>query len=725
MSECKDCNTPGKICELHNPHIENLDISTKGSPAKLANPNDGESAPFKGKDTDLQVDTMGFDLQAAGETPGAKILQYVKNKKIQLQQLLAVRGENALLGKITTDLKETVPGAAQINTSTLAGIIVKYLIQSEATAHHHKAPTPFNDSQFLQEIEPVLERKQASMKPEIYCPNCGEEATSTKPGFVSCLECNYKGPDEIGGGKVAPRMKNVKASDLNAMKLAEFEKEAGILKNVLVSMGIGASLLSGLGGLATMDAHQQKAYASQIEEAAKTKAEERNSQIKSYLSHVERTPEGVEKAKQALNKELSRINERINTLKSAPVNGNKDYFGYALNSALLSTCNEQKDLVTEELMRLGDIDTNNVSDKVSALNLAKAEIKTALQFTDGGKEFDKRLKEYFSQEEKETGKTRAEIAAETKKQIEDYLATRDKEDPKQASLKFAAAGGANEEEEEEPEEEESTLNSSVVSLLESCKTEWTNLGEPVNPGTWPKEIERAVLALNDSVIKAIESIQGKLVEGEYYIKNVDEGVDAAGGGSDVPGMSDLNIAPSEPETEEKPIPELQTRNNEKMSNRKEAAIEVTSTETKKALKFVEGLQDRVADIFFEYKKTVETANNSALVKSGGEDMVRLKSKLSEIEKVLDKQFTVLETAEEAIDDKKKTSAKKELPDFIKEKQEEAKDKKEEPKKEEKKSGLSCKACGEPIKIVGECKNCDSKKEKTSSLFMGLSLVGIE
>lgn len=518
INECEACNTPGEVCELHQkPQLDKIE----GLPSKNAKPSkeyeNNKTYQDKGPETELQLGRMAFDLQAAS-SPGAKILQYVKTKKVQLEQLLEKRGEATLVGKISTDLKDTIPGAAQINTSTIAGIIVKYLIQSEATQEGHKVPVPFNDSQFLQEIEPVLERKQASMKPEIYCPNCGEEATSTKPGFVSCPECDYKGPDEIGGERVVPKMKNIKASD-------------------------------------------------------------------------------------------------------------------------------------EEL-----------------------------------------------------------------------------------PSKVAAAGGANEEEPEEKEEEEDSLDASVVALLDSCKNEWTSLGEPVNPTTWPKEIERAILDLNDSVVKAIKTIQDKLVEGEYYIKNVDEGVDSGGGSSAM--LNDLNIAPPEPEAgnelAEKPKPEMHSPNTEKMGGRKLAApaaaknasTEVTSTETKKAIKFVEDLQNKVADIFFEYKKTVETANNSALVKSGGEDMVRLKGKLTEIEKVLDKQFTVLESAEEAIDDKKKTSAKKELPEFIKKKQEEAKDKKEEPKKEEKKSSMSCEACGNPIQIVGECKNCESKKKK-SSLFMGLNLVASE
>ena len=715
INDCEDCNSSEKVCELHNPIVKTLDL-----PPKKSNPNEGESSPFKGKDTDLQVDTMGFDLQAAGPSPGASTLSYVKQKRMQLQQLLNTRGEDVVVGKVIKDLKETVPGAAQANTSVLAGIIVKYLIQAQNVREGHKVQVPFNDSQFLHEIEPVLERKQASMKPEIYCPNCGEEALSTKPGHVSCPECNYKGPDEIGGGKVAPKMKNVKATRKMAI---EFVDE----------------------GL-TVD--------------SKFKA------IAPYWGEIE-----------------DRMKE------------------------------------------------------------------TGCSFSEAVKAFPE-IDESFHRIYHDNPKNNMMQGL--------------------ASLKSAATGGANEEEPEEEEEPENTLDSSVVALLDSCKNEWTSLGEPVNPGTWPKEIERAILDLNDSVVKAIETIQGKLVEGEYYIKNVDEGVDSGGGSAVM--MNDLNIAPPEPGASsapeednmagEKPKPEIPSPNSGKMGSNKEAissvgflllnfkkrwaglspeekqeiasengksleemesmfgsspqaptkgeafdkerlssktastsktalralienfiawgkawnaaspeekealaaqrnttveemnkiftpettagfssfhehaqnggdagqapknvqaskkaAVEVTSTETKKALKFVEGLQDKVAEIFFEYKKTVETANNSALVKSGGEDMVRLKSKLSEVEKVLDKQFNVLEAAEESVVDKKKASSVK--------KQEEAKGKKPWETTPVKNSGSpdpSIKVTKAPSKNKKE----EPKKEKKeASIFMGLNLSGEE
>ena len=731
QSECKDCNTAGKVCELHNVQIKDLDLPPKkgskeamrqykieqvtkalnkfGGEASIEQivnemhgagsyfsgailPNELEDWGFrvrrdvdgnqwkvslktpvtatsteyetnktyqdKGPDTNLQVNTMG--IQAAGPSEaGRAVLRYVKQKKVLLTQLLNKRGEEVVAGKVLKELRDTIPGIASVSSNALVGIIIKYLIQSEATREGRKVPTPFNESQFLQEISPVLERKQASMKSEIYCPNCDSEAAQTKPGFVSCPDCGYDGPDDFYG-VVTP--KNKKMPPLRAT----------------------------------------------IEE---------------------------------------------------------------------------------------EIETKEAS--ISDLHLA------------------------------------------TEDQAEQ--ATLDHKD----DIKVAAKGGAEgvepeEVEVEEVEEPATSLDSSVVSLLDACKNEWTNLGEPVNPATWPKEIERAILDLNDSVTKAIESTQGRLVDGEYYIKNVDEGVDANGGGSDVPGMSDLNLAPAE--GADKPLPsapmektpeltndlleekkssktaesEMRRRRNRgdkiigieppadlneqwgvysednhgarpsldeqergwspageadddsdsyrRMSS-KTAAVDTTAADTKKAIKFVEDLQDKIAGIFFDYKKAVDAANNSALVKSAGEDMVRLRAKLSEIQKVLDKQFCVLENAEQSVEDgKKKASSNKEAASknfkgtgctscgqSTPNKDRYCDDCKKEDKEEEakaKEASLSCTTCGGPVKIAGECEGCGSKKKeakkevpefikkkreekkekkekKESSLFGGLSLVAAD
>jgi formylmethanofuran dehydrogenase subunit E len=336
-----------------------------------------------------------------------------------------------------------------------------------------------------------------------------------------------------------------------------------------------------------------------------------------------------------------------------------------------------------------------------------------------------------------------------------------------SSAKTAAAGGAA----EEPEsEEETSVDSVVVSLLEACKSEWTSLGDPVNPATWPKEIDRALLSLNDELVAAIKKVEDKLVEGEFYSKNVDEGLE--GGGSSV---DSLNIAP--PETEapdampmgDEGIPEADGLNtaadeadepllseapktgglkkraglddvnqvpdfrggigldtpplppSEALPQRNEFKVtfedgnslvtgfngtlddanayyvghgfnhgdvdgkdrivravrveqlnapkiasaknavelpDVTTTETRKALKFTQSLQGDIATKFFEFKKVVQEANDSSLVKNVGEAFVALKTKLEDVEKILSKQLLLLETAESSIQDKKDSNAKK-------------------------------------------------------------------
>lgn len=250
----------------------------------------------------------------------------------------------------------------------------------------------------------------------------------------------------------------------------------------------------------------------------------------------------------------------------------------------------------------------------------------------------------------------------------------------------SAAGGSS----EEPEsEEETSVDSVVVSLLEACKTEWTSLGDPVNPATWPKEIDRALLSLNDEIVAAIQKVEDKLVEGEFYSKNVDEGLE--GGGSSV-GVGSLNVAPPEEEVPESPesmemgeegmgeegmgeeeglntaadeadealIPEAPKTGGLKSAAAKTAVEfpDVSAAETRKALKFTQSLKEDIADKFFEFKKIVQEANDSSLIKNVGEVFVGLKTKLEEVEKILSKQIQVLETAESAIQDKKDLNAKK-------------------------------------------------------------------
>ena len=297
-------------------------------------------------------------------------------------------------------------------------------------------------------------------------------------------------------------------------------------------------------------------------------------------------------------------------------------------------------------------------------------------------------------------------------------------------LHTAAEGGA---EEEEETEAETSVDSSVVSLLEACKREWTSLGEPVNPGTWPKEIERAILALNDDLVAAIKKTEDKLVEGEFYSKNVDEGVESAGGSN----LMGLNVAepeyPVEESVEETEKESKSTKTSSKTASlkivkpksveevvrysggtkwstsniqyaeryfphisfvvdtdtnkavaahdsernvtldvddaktnkydylftktsSKTAAEDVTSAETRKALKHVQSLKDDIASKFFDFKKDVQSANDSTPVKNIGETLISLKVKLEDVEKILSKQLDMLASAEKAIEDKKKKAA---------------------------------------------------------------------
>jgi hypothetical protein len=419
--KCPDCESQGHACAKHNTVVRALDLPQSKSAMPSKEYEQDKTYQDKGSETDLQVNIQGAVSPAKG------VLDYIKQKRVALEQVLQTRGEAAVVTMASKDLAETVPGVANTNTSLLGGVIAKYLIQLTQKAKGQKVTPAFNDSQFLQEIEPILERKHASM--------------------------NTAG-------------KNLK--DKSEEELEEMESS---------------------------------------DKANKTK--------------MKRQPEG----------------------------------------------------------------------------------------------------------------------------------------DKKASSKLAAEGGA---EDEEETEEQTSVDSAVVALLDSCKNEWTNLGEPVNPSTWPKEIERAILNLNDSIIKAIESTESKLIEGEFYSKNVDEGVSSAGGGSAM--MNDLSVAPAEEGvngvTNDEVVEEAPLDNEIKAKkSSKTAAADITSTETKKALKFVEDLQEKVAALFFDYKKTVEATNNSALVKSAGEDLVRLKTKLSEVEKVMSKQLTVLSEAEESTEKQNKENAK--------------------------------------------------------------------
>ncbi|MEI6387906.1 MAG: hypothetical protein WCQ50_14835 [Spirochaetota bacterium] len=235
-------------------------------------------------------------------------------------------------------------------------------------------------------------------------------------------------------------------------------------------------------------------------------------------------------------------------------------------------------------------------------------------------------------------------------------------------LKTSAEGGA---EEEEESEEATSVDTTVVQLLEACKREWTSLGEPVNPGTWPKEIERAILALNDDLVAAIKKVEDKLVEGDFYSKNVDEGVEQQQGGSMLDG---LNVAPAEEgmveESEEEIEPKKATAREDEAkakieddlkgdlekvevtASKRASAEDVTSTETRKALKFTQTLKEDIASKFFDFKKNVQSANDSSAIKNIGETLVALKVKLEDVEKVLVKQLDMLEGAEKAIADKK-------------------------------------------------------------------------
>lgn len=301
----------------------------------------------------------------------------------------------------------------------------------------------------------------------------------------------------------------------------------------------------------------------------------------------------------------------------------------------------------------------------------------------------------------------------------------------------AAEGGASEEEETE---EQTSVDAVVVQLLESCKNEWTNLGDPVNPATWPKEIERAILNLNDEIVAAIQKVEDKLVEGEFYSKNVDEGVEGHGGSS----LDGLNVAPMEEGAPVEPDMGMGLESGdaaaeldeevEKMSS-KEASVktgaelpDVTSTETRKALKHTQSLKDDIASKFFDFKKVVQNANDSSIVKNIGETLVGLKVKLEEVEKVLSKQLEVLETAETAIEEKKKDNAKKagEVPEAFKKnwkKPADGEKKEEEPKEEKKEAAVktaACPTCGAKVLQNGvdtngvPCPNCAAKTQQNKT-----------
>lgn len=310
------------------------------------------------------------------------------------------------------------------------------------------------------------------------------------------------------------------------------------------------------------------------------------------------------------------------------------------------------------------------------------------------------------------------------------------------ALTYKLAAGGAEEEELQIDEPETGVDGTVVQLLEACKYEWSGLGEPVNPETWPKEIERAILALNDDLVAAIQKTEDKLVEGEFYSKNVDEGVEGHGGSK----LNDLNIA--QPENNSK----LPLDNNEsspddnemvnmdeevdKMSSKRASSgqaaktamvlPDVSSTETRKGLRHVQTLKDRIAAEFFEFKKNVQSANDSSLVKNIGETMVALKVKLEDVEKMLTKQLQVLEDAEKAIDEKKKSNDKKaagsfrgvpykdgeRMEDALKREKQE-KDEKD-AKKEVAKKTAACPTCGAQVLQNGKdtqgipCPTCAQK-----------------
>ena len=529
---CECCNTPGCVCEKHNTRIQELDLPKKANPSREYDKD--KTYQDKGTETELNI-----CIESAVD-PARAILSYIKNKRIFLEQLLQTRGEAAVATRAAKELAQTVPGVANINTSILGGVIAKYLIQLTQKAQGQKVMPAFNDNQFLQEIQPILERKQPSMK-------------------SSAKNLNNKSEEE----------------------LEDIKKKTD-----------------------------------ETEKTRKTK--------------MPKTKEG-----------------------SYQDYGSNDRFSEAWHEFIISKMPYYSSLGEQELEAV----LSDEFDSFAQSHPGAASIKDKAV-----KEF---LQSWFGEEAEAHVAAAVDLGDKCSfcEESADHTKLVDGEETpvcaacgnKTASLKTAAEGGADEEE----TEEETTAETAIVSLLDACKNEWTNLGEPVNPGTWPKEVERAILELNESITKAIESIQGKLIEGEFYSKNVDEGV-SSGGGSDI--MNDLEMAPMEEGSE---LMNDEIENNEvsneipvEKKSSKTASADITSTETKKALKFVEDLQDKVANIFFDYKKSVEMANNSSLIKSAGEDMVRLKSKLSEVEKVLSKQLNVLSDAEEALDKKSKKSSLK-------------------------------------------------------------------
>lgn len=538
--ECADCNTKGVVCSVHNPQVRELDLPKKANPSK-----------------EYEMDKTYQDKEAA-INPLRAVLDYAKSKRDALSQ----SDKKPATAEIAQELA-SIPGAAKGNTSMLAGVITKYLLHMT------------NDSQLLQEIEPILERKQSSF----------EEPMTDKQSLL--LPAFAEGSAYKSAINTAYSWHGAQSS-----AMYEFASNDGSIP-------------------------------------------------------ISRLPQLI-----------SEIDHCIDVVKTDP-----DMY-------------DENDLQELENLKM-------------VANQPKSHTQTR------------------NQPENPEVKTSSKVAAE---------------------------GGA---EEEEESEEQTTVDSTIVSLLDATKSEWTNLGDPVNPETWPKEVERAILALNDAVVKAIEGTQNKLVEGEFYSKNVDEGVESAGGGT---GLNDLNLAPAEPSDElpldEAPLEEPLIPDNKTSSKKageestvrcatcegkkrlngktcyvcegkgrltqeevakyaKKASTDTTSTETKKALKFVQDLQEKIAAMFFDYKKTVETANNAALAKSTGEDMVRIKSKLSEMEKVLAKQLEVLTVAEDSI--------------------EEARKKQTAPKKSSKKE--DCKNCGEGCECKdGKCK-CARPNQKSPSKML--------
>lgn len=319
---------------------------------------------------------------------------------------------------------------------------------------------------------------------------------------------------------------------------------------------------------------------------------------------------------------------------------------------------EEKEMTTEEQINLKKKEGSRKNAMLSSLTTAFAQA-----WKDAAPEEKKEMARDFgkSYEEMDTFAHEWLQGSVAPEEAGDYLGVSTADPVGQIYASKQAAGGA-EEEELQVDEPETGVDGTVVQLLEACKHEWSSLGDPVNPETWPKEIERAILSLNDDLVAAIQKTEDKLVEGEFYSKNVDEGVEGHGGSM----LGDLNLAQPEMSEDSNNLP-LEDDNEmvdmdeevEKFGSKKAASLpDVSSTETRKGLKHVQTLKDRIAAEFFEFKKNVQSANDSSIVKNIGESMVALKVKLEDVEKMLAKQLQVLEDAEKAIDEKKKSNEKK-------------------------------------------------------------------